>query len=138
MPAKEVAEICASITFLLYDTVSPDVLLDSKCLLKILETYYEMKDVKPNIDANLLSRLVAPHHRMFDDISRFYEGCPHILDIRGVKPDSLPDFVIDMAWLPAQYGNMRKEFMEKWLPKGQNLDSLTALLVAEGAERKAE
>lgn len=121
---KEIVEICSAITFLFEDVVDDSTCLSMPCLLTILQEYYGVKDRKHDFPIEALRSLKMP----IDDV---YEK----MVISTSKSFGYMGYIVDL-YEAREYccGEKYKKIMNKWLPKGQDLENLKALLQKEGVE----
>lgn len=122
---EEMVEICSAISFLFEETVTDSYLLDMNCLLNILIKYYEMENKKNSIEKDALNQIHMPIKSIYEEtyIAHDYmcvsEG--YIIDLYEARENCC--------------GPQYKNIMDKWLPKGQELDDLISILRLEGIEK---
>lgn len=126
---EEIIEICASVEFLFDDIVGVGESLEFECLLKILTRYYGMKDIK-EVFADNLSRIHLPTGTLAENVGNF-----SYYDEDNNNTVTSATVVIDMYEArESQCGPNYRSIMEKWLPKGKELEDIKTLLIAEGKE----
>lgn len=118
----EVIQICSSIAFLLEDIFDPSVCLDMDCLRKVLVAYYGMVDQKENFK-DVLQLLDLPIEGRCEKVKilDFYHSDIFVVDLYEARESCC--------------GDKYREIMDKWLPKGTQLQELKELLKREGVEQ---
>lgn len=131
---NEIVEICSSIAFLLEDLVDDSASLDMSCLLKVLETYYGAKNIKPNVSKRTLNMLGMP----IDDVYKKTTIAVNHTDESYPDRESISDewgYIVDLYEARESCcGEKYKQVMKRNLPKGEDLEDLRILLRLEGAE----
>lgn len=125
---QEVIEITSALTFLFEDIVDVSACLDNNCLLKLLVTYYGMKDIKAE-------RFCEEMLDTIDDM---------MLPINGVSKKvyvGVDGIAVEKAVIIDLYGAREsccgpdyKKMYDKYLPVGERLEEIKALLLTEGEE----
>lgn len=125
---NEIVEICSAIAFLLEDLVDDSACLNIDCLLHILVTYYGAKNRKSDVPGRILSDLGLPIDGVFEnsllpiDNSLICEA--YIIDLYEARDSCC--------------GPQYKDILDKWLPKGEQLDELKELLRTTGVDEWSE
>ena len=122
---QDIIEIYSAIEFLLEEIVDEGALLEERCLLKILEDFYEAENIKDLFSDEELSLIDMP-------IDGLYMGT--VVSYGQMVADEA--YIIDLYTArESQCGYSYRKIMKKWLPKGKDLDKLKNLLITEGDER---
>ena len=125
---EEIIEICASVEFLFEDVVDVEESLDFECLLKILTRYYGIKDIKEFFLDNL-SKIHLPTGMVAENVGNF-----SYYDEDNNNTVTSATVVIDLYGARESQCRHYSSIMEKWLPKGKDLEDIKTLLVEEGKE----
>lgn len=114
---NDIIEICASIEFLFEDITDYETHLNNNCLLDILIHYYGAKNKKNSISDETLNSIGMPIESIAKEVLLFH--------------NENNDISVDKAYLIDLYearesccGPNYKTIMNKWLPKGKDLDNL--------------
>lgn len=122
---EEIVEICSSISFLLEELFNPSESLDMDCLLEILLTYYGARNIKDTIEEEMLYQIELPIEDVYLET---YIGHDYISVSKA--------YIIDLYEARESCcGPNYKKIMNKWLPKGKELDDLKQILLTTGLER---
>lgn len=125
---QEIIEITSALTFLFEDIVDVSACLDNNCLLKLLVTYYGMKDIKAErfceemldaIDETMLP-ISSVSKKVYVDVDGIAVEKAVIIDLYGARESCC--------------GSDYKKMYEKYLPVGEKLEEIKTLLLAEGEE----
>ena len=128
--------ICSSITFLLEEIFDPSVSLDMECLLNVLVSYYGAVNVKEtNYGKDILhivdfpvdiNRNAYEKYRIID----FYKNDIFVIDLYEAR-----DRYFHSSFYKNRDIKTAKEVMDKYLPIGEELESLRSLLRDSGVEK---
>lgn len=122
---NEVVEICSAITFLLEELIDESVSLDMDCLLNILVSYYGAKDKKCDISGDILDEISMPIDSMYQKIALAHDGIcvsyAYVVDLYEARESCC--------------GPKYEVIMDKWLPKGEELEGIKELLRTTGVEK---
>ena len=120
----DIVEICSAIAFLLEDLTDVSSSLDMDCLLSILVTYYGAINKKDDITDEMLHQIQMPIEGVYKEIFLAHDcicvSKAYIVDLYEARESCC--------------GNDYKKIMEKWLPKGKQLEELKQLLYDRGVE----
>ena len=120
---EEVVEITSALSFLLEDMTDPSVCLDEEWLLECLEKFYGAENVKEGIEFDALLDLEMPIDTVYQSAIMGH----HIVVKKG--------YLIDLySARESCCGTKSQEIMEKWLPKGKELEELKTLLMTRYSE----
>lgn len=122
---NDIIEICAAIEFLFEDNIGEEFCLDEQCLLKILTQYYGVKDIKHLFSNEELSLIDMPidgiyEYNNFTCYNQTEVGEAYVIDLYEARE--------------SQCGPNYKDIIDKWLPRGNQLNDIKLLLVKEGKE----
>lgn len=125
---EEVIEITSVLSFVLEEMTDPSVYLDEEWLLECLEKFYGAENVKDGMDFDFLKEMEMPIEGVYKSAVMGH----HIVVKKG--------YVIDLYGARESCcGKKYEDIMNRWLPKGKELEELKALLMkryneANGAE----
>jgi len=121
---EEMIEITSALSFLLEDMLDPSVYLDEDWLLECLEKFYNAENVKDGVESDFLYELKMP----IEGISQKTVMGHHIVVKEG--------YIIDLYGARESCcGEKYKYIMDKWLPKGKELEELKVLLLTRYNEQ---
>lgn len=115
---EEVVEITSALSFLLEDMTDPSVCLDEEWLLECLERFYGAENVKDGIEFDSLLELDMPIDTLYQSAIMGH----HIVVKKG--------YIIDLYSARESCCGLKSQtIMDKWLPKGKELEELKTLLM---------
>ena len=121
----EVIEITSALSFILEDMTDPSVYLEEEWLIECLETFYGAENVKDGIEFDILKELKLPIENIYESAIMGH----HIVVKKG--------YVIDLySARESCCGEKYFYIMDKWLPKGRELEELKSLLLTRYHEKK--
>ena len=117
----EMVEICSVVAFLLEDVVDESAYLKLDTLLEVLVSCYEVEDIKKEVSDEDLRKLNLPINDVYEHI---------LVELADGSIADMDCYIIDLYSARESCCGKYDEIMEKWLPKGDEMEKMKKTLVS--------